>query len=202
MTLEHRLGELIGGAAGRLHTARSRNDQVATDFRLWVRSACRDAAEAIVRLQSVLVARAEEHAETIMPGFTHLQVAQPVTLGHHLLAYAEMLQRDVSRLFAADERAGECPLGSAALGVGPVVLCLLLAVLLVLEFFVRGLWAAVIGLAMATLVALTFMQLARMPGLPAAFALAAVFWLMILMGLGSMDPVTRHDIPVDSLTER
>lgn len=115
MAVESRLAELIGPAAGRLHTARSRNDQVATDFRLWVRGACRETAEAIVRLQSVLIARADEHAETIMPGFTHLQVAQPVTLGHHLLAYVEMLQRDVSRFFAADERAGECPLGSAAL---------------------------------------------------------------------------------------
>lgn len=115
MAVESRLAELIGPAAGRLHTARSRNDQVATDFRLWVRGACRETAEAIVRLQSVLIARADEHADTIMPGFTHLQVAQPVTLGHHLLAYVEMLQRDVSRLFAADERAGECPLGAAAL---------------------------------------------------------------------------------------
>jgi argininosuccinate lyase len=115
MAVESRLAELIGPAAGRLHTARSRNDQVATDLRLWVRGACRQAAEAIVRLQSVLIARAEEHAETIMPGFTHLQVAQPVTLGHHLLAYVEMMQRDVLRFFAADERAGECPLGSAAL---------------------------------------------------------------------------------------
>ncbi len=115
MAVESRLAELIGSVAGRLHTARSRNDQVATDFRLWVRGACREVAEAIVRLQWVLIARAEEHAETIMPGFTHLQVAQPVTLGHHLLAYVEMLQRDVSRFFAADERAGECPLGSAAL---------------------------------------------------------------------------------------
>jgi argininosuccinate lyase len=115
MGVESRLAELIGPTAGRLHTARSRNDQVATDFRLWVRGACRQAAEAIVTLQSVLVDRAEEHADTIMPGFTHLQVAQPVTLGHHLLAYVEMLQRDVSRFFAADERAGECPLGSAAL---------------------------------------------------------------------------------------
>jgi argininosuccinate lyase len=115
MAVESRLAELIGPAAGRLHTARSRNDQVATDFRLWVRGACRQAAEAIVRLQSVLIAKADEHADTIMPGFTHLQLAQPVTLGHHLLAYVEMLQRDVSRFFAADERAGECPLGAAAL---------------------------------------------------------------------------------------
>lgn len=115
MAVEARLAELIGPAAGRLHTARSRNDQVATDFKLWVRSACREAAAAIVRLQQVLVARAEEQAATIMPGFTHLQVAQPVTLGHHLLAYVEMLQRDVSRLFDADARAADCPLGAAAL---------------------------------------------------------------------------------------
>ncbi|GAA4039209.1 argininosuccinate lyase [Sphingomonas rosea] len=115
MLVEARLAELIGPAAGRLHTARSRNDQVATDFKLWTRGACREAASAIVALQQVLVARAEEHTGTIMPGFTHLQVAQPVTLGHHLLAYAEMLQRDVSRLHDADERADESPLGAAAL---------------------------------------------------------------------------------------
>src|SRR5437764_14125311 len=115
MTVEHRLGELIGPAAGRLHTARSRNDQVATDFRLWVRSACDEILGAIRELQRVLVERAEEHAETIMPGFTHLQVAQPVTLGHHLLAYFEMLRRDVSRFEDARKRMNECPLGSAAL---------------------------------------------------------------------------------------
>ena len=113
MTVEHRLGELIGPAAGRLHTARSRNDQVATDFRLWVRDACDEAIDAIRELQRVLVARAEEHAETIMPGFTHLQVAQPVTLGHHLLAYFEMLRRDVSRFADARARMNECPLGAA-----------------------------------------------------------------------------------------
>jgi argininosuccinate lyase len=115
MTVEHRLGELIGEAAGRLHTARSRNDQVATDFRLWVRGACEEAIEAIRNLQRVLVERAEEHAETVMPGFTHLQVAQPVTLGHHLMAYYEMLRRDVSRLADARARMNESPLGSAAL---------------------------------------------------------------------------------------
>ena len=107
MTVEHRLAELIGAAAGRLHTARSRNDQVATDFRLWVRKACDEAVDAIRGLQRVLVERADEHAETVMPGFTHLQVAQPVTLGHHLMAYYEMLRRDVSRFAdarAADER--------------------------------------------------------------------------------------------------
>jgi argininosuccinate lyase len=115
MTVEHRLGELIGEAAGRLHTARSRNDQVATDFKLWVRSACDEAAEAIRELQRVLVERAEEHADSVMPGFTHLQVAQPVSLGHHLLAYYEMLQRDQARFVAARERMNESPLGSAAL---------------------------------------------------------------------------------------
>ena len=115
MTVEHRLGELIGGAAGRLHTGRSRNDQVATDFRLWVRSACYDGVDAIRSLQRALVARAEEHADTVVPGFTHLQVAQPVTLGHHLLAYYEMLDRDVSRFTDARIRMNECPLGSAAL---------------------------------------------------------------------------------------
>ena len=115
MTVEHRLAELIGEAAGRLHTARSRNDQVATDFRLWVRNACDEAANAIRGLQRALVGRAEEHADTIMPGFTHMQVAQPVTLGHHLLAYYEMLRRDLSRFADARERMNESPLGSAAL---------------------------------------------------------------------------------------
>jgi argininosuccinate lyase len=115
MTVEHRLGELIGAAAGRLHTARSRNDQVATDFRLWIRDACDEAADAIRDLQRALVGRAEEHAETVMPGFTHLQVAQPVTLGHHLMAYYEMLRRDMSRFRDARARMNECPLGSAAL---------------------------------------------------------------------------------------
>ena len=115
MTVEHRLSELIGPAAGRLHTARSRNDQVATDFRLWVRTACDEAVAAIRELQRVLVDRAEQHAEAVMPGFTHLQVAQPVTLGHHLLAYFEMLKRDVSRFSDARARMNESPLGSAAL---------------------------------------------------------------------------------------
>ena len=115
MTVEHRLGELIGPAAGRMHTARSRNDQVATDFRLWVRNGCDEAVNAIRELQRVIVARAEEQAETVMPGFTHLQVAQPVILGHHLLAYYEMLSRDVSRFGDARTRLNECTLGSAAL---------------------------------------------------------------------------------------
>jgi argininosuccinate lyase len=115
MTVEHRLAELIGEAAGRLHTARSRNDQVATDFRLWVRNACDEAMDAIRALQRVLVERADEHADTVMPGFTHLQVAQPVTLGHHLMAYYEMIRRDRSRFADARARLNECPLGSAAL---------------------------------------------------------------------------------------
>ena len=115
MTVESRLAELIGPAAGRLHTARSRNDQVATDFRLWVRNACHEVIGALRDLQRVLVERAEEHAETVMPGFTHLQVAQPVTLSHHLLAYYEMLRRDGSRFADALSRMDECPLGAAAL---------------------------------------------------------------------------------------
>jgi argininosuccinate lyase len=115
MTTESRLGELIGAAAGRLHTARSRNDQVATDFRLWVRAACERAEAGLAALQRALVTRAGEHAADIMPGFTHLQTAQPVTLGHHLLAYYEMLRRDRSRFAAARVRMDECPLGSAAL---------------------------------------------------------------------------------------
>ncbi|MEO0420050.1 MAG: argininosuccinate lyase [Pseudomonadota bacterium] len=115
MTTENRLAELIGPAAGRLHTARSRNDQVATDFKLWVRTAIDKLDEGLAALQVALVTRAEEHAASIMPGFTHLQTAQPVTLGHHLLAYYEMFARDRSRLAGGRERLNECPLGSAAL---------------------------------------------------------------------------------------
>ena len=115
MTVEHRLTELIGPAAGRLHTARSRNDQVATDFRMWVRNASAQAGANIRELQRALVEAADRHADTVMPGFTHLQVAQPVTLGHHLLAYYEMLRRDVSRFADAGERMNESPLGAAAL---------------------------------------------------------------------------------------
>ncbi|MGN6500357.1 MAG: argininosuccinate lyase [Tsuneonella sp.] len=115
MTTESRLAELIGPAAGRLHTARSRNDQVATDFRLWVRDAVDQADAGIKALQVALVNRAGEHAASIMPGFTHLQTAQPVTLGHHLLAYYEMLRRDRSRFADGRARLNECPLGSAAL---------------------------------------------------------------------------------------
>ncbi|MDQ8755842.1 argininosuccinate lyase [Sphingosinicella sp. LHD-64] len=115
MHVESRLAELIGPAAGRLHTARSRNDQVATDFRLWVRDAMDGALAGISALQQALVARAEEQAGAVMPGFTHLQSAQPVTLGHHLMAYYEMLRRDASRFADARARMNQCPLGSAAL---------------------------------------------------------------------------------------
>jgi argininosuccinate lyase len=115
MHVEHRLKELIGDAAGRLHTARSRNDQVATDFKLFVRHAIDEAIDGIESLESVLIDRAEQHAGTIMPGFTHLQSGQPVTLGHHLMAYREMLVRDRSRFVDARARMNESPLGSAAL---------------------------------------------------------------------------------------
>ncbi len=115
MTVEARLTELVGPAAGRLHTARSRNDQVATDFRMWVRAAGRRAIGGIEAVLAALLARVEQHADSIMPGFTHLQTAQPVTLGHHLLAYFEMLMRDRSRFADALARMDECPLGSAAL---------------------------------------------------------------------------------------
>ncbi len=115
MNVESRLKEIIGPAAGRLHTARSRNDQVATDFRLFVRDATDGLIRAIGGLQAALVAKAETHAATVMPGFTHLQSAQPVTFGHHLLAYVEMLSRDRGRLVDARRRLNECPLGSAAL---------------------------------------------------------------------------------------
>ena len=115
MTTESRLAELIGPAAGRLHTARSRNDQVATDFRLWVREAMDQADAGLKALQVALVTRAGEHAASIMPGFTHLQTAQPVTLGHHLLAYYEMAARDRSRFGDARIRLNQSPLGAAAL---------------------------------------------------------------------------------------
>jgi argininosuccinate lyase len=115
MTTESRLAELIGPVAGRLHTARSRNDQVATDFRLWVRDAIDQADAGLEALQRALVTRAGEHAESIMPGFTHLQTAQPVTLGHHLMAYYEMTARDRSRFADARARLNRCPLGAAAL---------------------------------------------------------------------------------------
>ncbi|QDH36263.1 argininosuccinate lyase [Porphyrobacter sp. YT40] len=115
MTTEARLAELIGPVAGRLHTARSRNDQVATDFRLWVRDAFAQMDEGLAALQRALVSRAGEHDDSIMPGFTHLQTAQPVTLGHHLMAYYEMFRRDRARIADARARMNECPLGSAAL---------------------------------------------------------------------------------------
>ena len=115
LNIEARLAELIGATAGRLHTARSRNDQVATDFRLWVRSAI-DRLDAATRdLQAALLDQAEAHADAVMPGFTHLQIAQPVTLGHHLLAYVEMLGRDRGRFADCRRRLNECPLGAAAL---------------------------------------------------------------------------------------
>jgi argininosuccinate lyase len=115
MHVEARLAELIGEPAGRLHTARSRNDQVATDFRLWVRNAIDETDSALAAFQRVLIARAEEHRGTVMPGFTHLQSAQPVTLGHHLMAWYEMLRRDRSRFADARARLNESPLGAAAL---------------------------------------------------------------------------------------
>lgn len=116
LNIEARLTERIGEAGKRLHTARSRNDQVATDFKLWVMRASREAGDGLRVLQKTLLRRAEEHADWIMPGFTHLQTAQPITLGHHLLAYTTMFERDRVRVIgAALEAAWECPLGSAAL---------------------------------------------------------------------------------------
>lgn len=115
MNVEARLAELIGPAAGRLHTARSRNDQVALDFRLWVKDEFHRVAEALKGLIAAFLVRAEEHAATVMPGFTHLQTAQPVTFGHHCLAYVEMFARDLSRVGDAIERMDESPLGAAAL---------------------------------------------------------------------------------------
>jgi argininosuccinate lyase len=115
MNVEHRLGQLIGEAAGRLHTARSRNDQVATDLKLWVRDAIDRLDQALRALQGALIDQADLHADAVMPGFTHLQAAQPVTLGHHLLAYVEMLGRDRGRLGDCRRRLNECPLGAAAL---------------------------------------------------------------------------------------
>src|SRR2546430_4837146 len=115
MNVESRLAELIGPAAGRLHTARSRNDQVATDFKLWVRDAIDDIDAALAAYQHALVEKALAHAATVMPGFTHLQTAQPVTFGHHLLAYVEMAARDRGRFADARRRLNENPLGAAAL---------------------------------------------------------------------------------------
>jgi argininosuccinate lyase len=115
MNVESRLAELIGPAAGRLHTARSRNDQVATDLRLWVRATIDSVDHALAGYQRALAEKALEHAATVMPGFTHMQVAQPVTFGHHLLAYVEMAARDRGRFADARDRGNFCPLGAVAL---------------------------------------------------------------------------------------
>jgi argininosuccinate lyase len=115
MNVESRLAELVGAPAGRLHTARSRNDQVATDFRLWVRDSIDEIDAGLLAYQHALAEKALEHAGTVMPGFTHLQPAQPVTFGHHLLAYVEMAARDRGRFADARERLNESPLGSGAL---------------------------------------------------------------------------------------
>jgi argininosuccinate lyase len=115
MNVESRLAELIGPAAGRLHTARSRNDQVATDFRLWIRAAIDGLDQALADYQRALAEKALAHATTVMPGFTHLQAAQPVTFGHHLLAYVEMAARDRGRFADARQRLNQSPLGAAAL---------------------------------------------------------------------------------------
>ncbi|WP_421790505.1 argininosuccinate lyase [Hyphobacterium sp.] len=115
MNIEARLKEIVGEAAGRLHTARSRNDQVATDFRLWLRAACERMENLLSGYQAALVKRAEEHAGTVMPGFTHLQTAQPVSLGHHLLCWVEAAERDRGRFADARARLNESPLGCAAL---------------------------------------------------------------------------------------
>src|SRR5690625_679444 len=115
MNVEARLRELIGPVAGRLHTARSRNDQVATDFRLWVRDAIDQLDEGLADLQAALLDLAEKEAATVMPGYTHLQAAQPVTFGHHLLAYVEMIGRDRGRFADCRRRMNESPLGAAAL---------------------------------------------------------------------------------------
>ena len=115
MNVEARLTEIVGEAGKRLHTARSRNDQVAVDFRLWVRDQCDAAITGLTALMRAFVAQAEAGADLVMPGFTHLQTAQPVTWGHHMLAYVEMLNRDRARFIDARARMNECPLGAAAL---------------------------------------------------------------------------------------
>ncbi len=119
LNIESRLKELIGDAAGRLHTARSRNDQVVTDFRLWLREACVRADQGLEALQRALHGQAEAHYATIMPGYTHMQPAQPVTFGHHCLAYVEMFYRDRGRFSDASKRLNESPLGAAALAGTP-----------------------------------------------------------------------------------
>jgi len=115
LNIEKRLTDKIGDAGKRLHTARSRNDQVATDVRLWLRAAVDDILELIRKLQLSIIDLAEQHADTVMPGFTHLQVAQPVTFGHHLMAYFEMLKRDAGRMTDCRKRINQLPLGAAAL---------------------------------------------------------------------------------------
>ena len=115
LNIESRLKDMIGEAAGRLHTARSRNDQVATDFRLWIRDAIDGLDSQLQELQSALIGQAETHSDTLLPGFTHLQPAQPVTFGHHMLAYVEMVGRDRSRFDDCRKRVNESPLGAAAL---------------------------------------------------------------------------------------
>ncbi|NBP27174.1 MAG: argininosuccinate lyase, partial [Betaproteobacteria bacterium] len=115
LNIEKRLTDLIGDAGKRLHTARSRNDQVATDMRLWVRATIDELQQALDELKSALLQQAEQHAATIMPGFTHLQVAQPITFGHHLMAYVEMFSRDRERLADCRYRVNQLPLGAAAL---------------------------------------------------------------------------------------
>ena len=115
MNIENRLSELIGTAAGRLHTARSRNDQVATDTKLWLRDATDNTISLLKDIQSIILERAEEYYDAVMPGFTHLQTAQPVTFGHHLMAYYEMFDRDRTRFIDARKRANYSPLGAAAL---------------------------------------------------------------------------------------
>jgi argininosuccinate lyase len=119
LNIESRLADIIGPAAGRLHTARSRNDQVATDFRLWVREACTRADEGLLALQRALLKQAASHTETIMPGFTHMQPAQPVSFAHHCLAYVEMFARDRGRFADAGKRMNESLLGAAALAGTP-----------------------------------------------------------------------------------
>jgi argininosuccinate lyase len=115
MNVESRLSEIIGDAAGRMHTGRSRNDQVATDFKMWVRDAIDRLDDGLRALQAALIDQAEANADVVMPGFTHLQAAQPVTFGHHMMAYVEMIGRDRSRFTDCRERLNECPLGAAAL---------------------------------------------------------------------------------------
>ena len=111
MNIESRLAEIIGADAGRIHTARSRNDQVVTDFRLWIRKAIEDIELELSKLQSIFLKKAEKNIEVIFPGYTHLQVAQPIRFSHHMLAYLEMFGRDLERFKQTKERLNECPLG-------------------------------------------------------------------------------------------